>query len=85
VKCGPDSLGQLDATLRVTNHSSKASNYMITVVFESPDGSTQLDSTIAAVNNLASGQKSDVEAPTLKDAPTGGFKCRVADVTRYAS
>lgn len=83
--CGTDSLGQLEAVLSVTNNSSKSSDYMIEVVFESADGSTQLDSSIAFVSNLAPGQKASTEAISFTDAPAGDFKCRVTDVTRTAS
>ena len=31
--CGADDLGQLEAVLRITNNSSKPSNYMINVAF----------------------------------------------------
>src|SRR4051812_4033442 len=40
------------ATLQVLNHSSKASNYIITVSFDWPDGKTQLDTGNATVQNL---------------------------------
>lgn len=83
--CTTDDLGQLSATLTVTNNSSKASDYFIEVVFESADGSTQLDSTFASVTNLAPGQKTESEAISFEDAPSGSFTCRVVDVMRTAS
>ena len=82
--CATDSLGQLSASLKITNQSSKASSYFVTVVFESTDGSTQLDSTIASATNLEPNQNTTVDAVSFTDAP-GGFKCRVTDVTRFAS
>ncbi|CAB4890493.1 unannotated protein [freshwater metagenome] len=82
--CTTDSMGQLSATVKITNNSSKASNYIITVVFETSDGATQIDSTFAAANNLEPGQNATADAYSFKDAPAG-FKCRITDVTRYAS
>jgi hypothetical protein len=68
------------------NHSSKTSNYLITVAFESPDGKTQLDTGNAVVNNLASGQSATETADSLKsELNSQKFVCKVADVTRYAS
>lgn len=83
-KCSSDSLGQLMASLTITNHSSKASNYLVTLVFESSDGSTQLDSSFASASELQPGQNTTVEAISFKDAP-GAFRCRITDVSRYAA
>ena len=44
----------------MTNHSSKPSNYIIEVVFETPDGKTQLDTASALVNHLAAGQTAPI-------------------------
>lgn len=82
--CQADSMGQLEAVLTVTNSSSKPSDYFIEVVFESKDGSTQLDSTFASVENLAPGQRAETTALSFKDAPAD-FTCRVIDVNRMAS
>lgn len=74
------------AQLTVTNHSSKASNYSITVTFTSPDGATQLDSGNAFVQSLAPGQTTQVEATGLKeDAAAGQFTCKLARVDRFAA
>src|SRR4051794_51936 len=71
------------ASLAVFNHSSKPSNYIITVTFESPDGKTQLDTANATVQNLAAGQKTSTDASSLKSELRGKkFACKVADVTR---
>lgn len=68
---GPeDSLGFRSVTLTVTNNSSKRSNYLIDVSIESPDGSTQYDTTIVFVNNLEPGQTTDSDAfPVTKEVP----------------
>lgn len=74
------------AHLNVTNHSSKASNYIITVAFDSPDGKTQLDTGNANVQNLAPGQSSQQDAPSLKsELRTQQFTCKVAQVDRLAA
>lgn len=77
--------GFVTAKVTVTNNSSKPSNYAITIAFQSKDGSTQLDTGLVAVNNLAPGQTSQQEANGLKTAPADGYDCKVADATRYAS
>lgn len=82
--CGADDLGQLEAVLRITNNSSKPSNYMINVAFESPDGSEQLDTGFATVSTLQPGQSTNESAITFTTAPAD-FKCRITSVDRYAS
>jgi|GEM_PF-5433888 len=82
--CGADELGQMEAVLRITNNSSKPSNYMINVAFESPGGSEQLDTGFAIVDTLQPGQSTNETAMTFTDAPAN-FTCRVISVDRYAS
>jgi hypothetical protein len=77
--------GYLAAAVTVKNNSSKTSNYIITIAFESKDGAKQLDTGLVAVNNLGSGQSSDQTAGGLKAAPAGGYNCKIADLTRYAT
>jgi hypothetical protein len=77
-----------EAGITVKNNSSKASNYIINIAFESADGTTQLDTGFTAVNNLAPGQSAQETASSLKSETretAGDFTCRVTDVTRYAS
>jgi hypothetical protein len=75
-----------DASLQVLNHSSKSSNYIITIAFDSPDGKTQLDTGNATVSNLAAGQKTSTDAPSLKSELRGQkFVCKVADVLRTSA
>ncbi len=83
--CAADpTTGFADAKVTVTNHSSKTSNYAITIAFESQDGTTQIGTGLVAVSNLASGQQSPQDASSLVTA-TGPFTCKVADITRYAA
>lgn len=74
------------AKLTITNNSSKKSNYIITVAFESPDGSQQLDTATTSVNNLEPDQSSVQAAVSfdsdLRDTP---FECRISDVTRMSA
>jgi hypothetical protein len=74
------------ATLSITNNSSKASNYLITIAFESPDGTKQLDTGDATVDNLGPGQQTTTNADSLKSGLRHKkFVCKVADVTRLSA
>ena len=76
------------ANLTVTNHSSKASNYIIEVVFETTDGGTQLDTGNATITNLAPNQTANEKAVSFKGdlrKTAAEFKCKVANVTRLAA
>lgn len=74
------------AHMTVTNHSSKTSDYSITVAFDSPDGKTQLDTAGAFVQNLAAGQASNQDATSTKQELRGQqFTCKVAQVERTAA
>ena len=79
-----------EATVRITNKSSKPSNYIVQVAFVSKDGATQFDTATVVVNGLAPGQVSDQQASSLKSearqqAGAAGFTCKVLDVTRLAA
>ena len=74
------------ATLSVTNHSSKSSNYLITIAFDSPDGTRQLDTGDASVDNLGPGQQTTTTALSLKSGlRKKKFVCKVTDVTRFSA
>jgi hypothetical protein len=81
--CLPTSAGHMASTVRVTNHSSKRSNYVVDVVFESADGSRQLAARTVSVNDLEPGQTTQQEAGTLTAAPTS-FDCRLSQVQRFS-
>jgi hypothetical protein len=84
--CATDEFGDAGAQVIVTNHSSKASNYMGTVAFVSKDGSTQIDTGFFAVDNLESGQTSTAQdVMSTHTAPAAGYVCKLVDLTRYAS
>lgn len=84
VGCSSNEYGWPEAQVKITNNSSKASNYIVEVAFESEDGSTQIDTSMVAVNNLQPGQAATDEASSLNEV-SGAFVCKVTDVTRYAS
>lgn len=71
------------AELLVTNRSSKTSNYLISVEFVDGSGK-RLGEAFSSVNNLAAGQQAEETAQGL-DTITSKIKCRVTEVTRYAS
>lgn len=77
-----------EAVLKITNQSSKPSNYVVTVAFESADGTQQLDTANAVVQTLSAGQSVNETAVSLKGdlrKTAGKFTCKVTDVQRYAS
>ena len=78
-----------EATVKVTNNSSKPSNYSIQVAFVSKDGATQYDTGVVLVSGLAPGQSTVDKAasvkPDVRTQAAGGFNCKVLDVTRFAS
>lgn len=73
-----------DALVAVTNHSSKTSDYYVTVAFDNPDGS-QFDTGIASVHTLAAGQSGSDTARSLKEGAPNGITCKITDVSRTAS
>ena len=75
------------ATLDVVNHSSQTSNYIITVAFDSPDGSQQLDTGDANVQALDPGQSTQVTAVSVNSRlrSSGQFTCKVSQVDRIPS
>jgi hypothetical protein len=84
-KCGTDDLGFAEALVKITNSSSKPSDYFVTVAFESKDRKTQLGTGVAVVMALQPGQSASEGANSLKEAKTGSFTCRLQSVMRTAS
>jgi len=83
--CAPDDAGFAAAKVVVTNHSSKASNYIVNIVMESPDGKTQIGTGLVSVNGLAPGQASSPQDASSLQTANGPYTCRVGDITRYAA
>jgi hypothetical protein len=65
----------------VTNNSSKASTYIITIKFE--DGATSYGTGNAIIDRLDPGQSTTQDVSSLQDFPSG--TCKVAEVTRTES
>lgn len=82
--CVTSDFGSPEAHLTIKNNSSKTSNYIITIAFDSPDGGTQYDTGLAAVDNLTPGQTSQTDATAFKQVSTK-FVCKIASATRYAA
>ena len=81
----PDAIGIRYVSAKVTNNSSKRSNYFIEVAIESADGKTQIDTTTLVVSNLEPGQSTDTKSPaTTKDVPADA-KVTLKSVTRLAA
>lgn len=84
IKCKRDQFGDLDAKVKITNNSSKASDYIVTVAFETKDGSQQIDTGTAIIDSLQPGQSSVQDAGGLKSYKKP-FKCVLSDAERTAS
>jgi hypothetical protein len=86
-ECGPaPTTNFMRATVEVRNHSSEASNYLVTVAFESEDGGRQLATTTTGVNALGPDQTTTVEANSFSEAEGGqAFDCQITGVERFAA
>ncbi|MFH8792433.1 hypothetical protein [Streptomyces sp. NPDC017941] len=71
------------AELRITNHSSKTSDYWVQVEFVGADG-VRFAEGFAATNHLTPGRVASESASALRESP-GKITCRITDVTRHAS
>ncbi|AZM53027.1 hypothetical protein DMA15_10795 [Streptomyces sp. WAC 01529] len=71
------------AEVRITNNSSKNSNYWVDVEFVDAKGE-RISEGFAATNNLAPDKVANETATGTREA-SGKVTCRVTDVTRYAS
>jgi hypothetical protein len=81
----PDAIGFRTVMLTVTNNSSKRSNYMIDLSIESPDGTTQYDTSFASVNNLEPGQTTTVDALSITKTIPADAVVKIKTVSRLAS
>ena len=85
LECGtPDAIGMTYPSVSVTNNSSKASDYFITIVAESADGATKYDDTIVMITGLAPGQTMTEEGMFTNELPEGAV-CKITEVQRTAS
>ncbi len=85
LECGtPDAIGMTYPSVSVTNNSSKASDYFITIVAESADGATKYDDAIVMITGLAPGQTMTEEGIFTNELPVGAV-CKITEVQRTAS
>ena len=69
----------------IVNHSSKRSNYLVSVSFEDAAG-TKFGDGFQAVNNVEPGQKATLEMSSLAEPPAGStVTCKLTEVERFAS
>lgn len=86
VKCGREQYLGPYADIAVTNNSSKASNYVIEIAFESPDKTRQLGTGAAFVSGLEPGQSKNEHVVSFDTSGgSGDFICRIASVQRNAA
>jgi hypothetical protein len=71
------------AQVKITNKSSKSSNYIINIEFLDSSG-TRIGEGLAATNNLEPGKVATQKAQGAAEA-NGKVSCKVAKVTRYAA
>ncbi|TRW44522.1 hypothetical protein [Georgenia yuyongxinii] len=74
--------GGVDLQVGVTNSGVETMTYVVDVVAESPDGTIQLGTATAYVENLAPGQTANVEANFFEDLPADAA-FRVVKVERH--
>jgi len=85
IDCGtPDAIGVSYPTVKVTNRSSKASTYFITIVAESSDGSVLHDTTIISIMSLQPNQTTTEKGIFTKEIPSGSI-CKISEIQRTAS
>jgi hypothetical protein len=82
-----DQFGTITINVTLTNSSPKTSDYMGTVVFESPNGKTQYGDGALFVENLNPGQTKSSEVMMLDNLPKGANKvvARLTDFDRTES
>ena|SRR5215475_9579626 len=79
--------GRPTAKVKIVNHSSKTSNYIVAVAFDSSDGSIHYRSSLSSsAKNVAPGQTIQRNAAAIQSSSSSGkFTCKVSSVTRFAS
>lgn len=82
--CGTDDvLRTPQARVRITNSTSKKSNYIVTVAFVAGTGE-QIDTGSVIVNDVLPAQSATRTATAAETAP-GRFTCKVSDATRLSA
>ena len=81
---GEGALELVYGEVKITNSSSKRSDYFVTVAAESPDGATRIDETMVSVMGLDPGQNATEKGIFSKDVPADAV-LKVLEVQRTAS
>lgn len=83
--CDTTVIQTITVGLKITNHSSKASNYVITIGVEDETGAKVGDG-FASTNNVDPDQVANVEGiASVSGAAQGTLTCVIEEVERYAS
>lgn len=82
VECG-EWYGNMAATIEVSNRTSRQTDYLIHVAFESPDGSVQYDTAVTVISRLEPGQTATDEVIGFGADADDDFVCRIADEQSY--
>jgi hypothetical protein len=80
--CTADSAGHLSASVAVKNTKNQTLNYAIRIAFQSKGGGQQLGDDTIMIRNLGPGQSTNETASASTAAPSGGYTCKVADISR---
>ncbi len=84
--CGIESVLNLpEATIKVTNNSEKASDYMIEITFQSKDGKEQFGTGDAFISNLKPGQSKTEKVTGFDEVNASAMTCEVSSVDRTES
>lgn len=84
VSCAKTVIDTVDVALRVTNHTSKRSNYTMEISLEDTAG-TKVGDGYASTNNVEPGQVANVSGVATLSGSPASFKCVLKDVERFAS
>jgi hypothetical protein len=84
LSCSKTVIDTIEAQLRVTNHSSKESNYTISLGVEDGNG-TKVGDGFASTNNVNPGQVAMVKGIATLDSPSATVKCKIEEVERFSS
>lgn len=84
-RCGVNALGQAQADLEVTNHSSGLSDYLVKVAFYTPSGVNLADGEGAVEQVPAGMTRAGYAFSPGTASEVGLLSCKVTDVLRTAS
>ncbi len=84
--CGIESVLDLpEATVKVTNNSEKASDYMIEVTFQSKNGKENFGTGDSFITNLKPGQTKTEKITGFDEVSASSITCEVSSVDRAES